>query len=418
MEERVVVTGLGAVTPLAVGIGKTWDKILLGESGIRTIQSFDPLAFGLDVTIAGEIPDFNPTSYIEKKQVRRLDRTSQLGIVAVQEALAQSGLHIGQENDTKIGVIFGTGIGGFITTLDQYDIFKEKGVRRVSPFTIPMLMPNATAANIAATFSCLGPCLAPTSACASGSDAVGIGFDLIRSRRVHACIVGGADAVVIPFAIAGFGNMGALTTLWNSDPVHASRPFDRNRSGFVISEGSAALVLENETFARARRANILAEVAGYGSSSDGYHITAPHPQGDGAIRASRAALSDAGLGPSAITYINAHGTSTPLNDRIETSVIREVYGSHAKTIPVSSTKSMTGHLLGAAGALEAAFCVLALQTGFLPRTMNLDEVETDCDLRHIRETEKAKQPYAAVSNAFGFGGHNSVLVFKTYSNVR
>ncbi len=413
MQTRVVVTGLGAVTPLAVGIIETWRRLLLGESGIRRIQSFDPILAGLDVAIAGEVPDFNAIEYFDKKLARRLDRTAQFGVIAAQEALQESHLVV-DKHDSKIGVIFGSGIGGFATTLEQHTVFTKKGARRVSPFTIPMLMPNAVAGNIATIFSCLGPCLTPTSACASGADAIGIGLDLIRSGRADACVVGGADALILPLGIAAFSNMGALTDKYNDQPQRASRPFDKDRSGFVMSEGAAALVLEKASIAEARGATILAELAGYGSSSDGYHITAPHPDGDGAIRASRAALDDASLKPSDITYINAHGTSTSLNDRIESSVIQKVYGKSADTILVSSTKSMTGHLLGAAGALEAAFCVLALHTALFPSTINLDNIDPQCSLHHFHKTKKVEDRFAAVSNSFGFGGHNSVLVFKRY----
>lgn len=414
MQTKVVITGLGAITPLAVGIYDTWAKLLLGMSGIRKIQSFDAVLAGLDVTIAGEVQCFDAATYLDKKLARRLDRAAQFGIVAATEALRESHLIVDEQNGPKIGVIFGTGIGGFATTLDQHTVFSQKGARRTSPFTIPMLMPNAVAGNIASILSCLGPCLAPTSACASGADAVGIGLDLIRSKRADACIVGGTDAVVLPFGMAAFSNMGALTTSYNHEPERASRPFDKGRSGFVLSEGSAALILENETFAKARGATILAELAGYGSSADGYHITAPHPEGTGAIRASRAALADANLAPSAITYINAHGTSTPLNDAIESSVIQKVYNENAHNILVSSTKSMTGHLLGAAGALEAAFCVLALHTGLFPPTINLENIDPQCNLRHFHETQKVDDRFAAISNSFGFGGHNTVLVFKRY----
>ncbi len=413
-KKRVVVTGLGAVSPLGVGMQKTWNNLLLGVSGIQRIESFDPITARLDVHIAGEVKNFDPSKYFDKKVARRLDRATQFGIVAAQEAVATAHLASNEACAENIGVIFGTGIGGFATTLEQYEIFRTKGTHRVSPLTIPMLMPNAVAANIASTLQFFGPCYTPTSACASGADAIGIALDLIRNDKARACVAGATEAAILPFCLAAFQNMGALTIDHNATPEKASRPFDRDRKGFVLSEGSAALVLEDEDFARERKADILAELAGYGSATDGYHITAPHPEGNGAIRATREALKDAQLSPWAISYINAHGTSTALNDAIETKVIRSVYGEYADKILVSGTKSMTGHLLGAAGALEAAFCVLSIATGLIPATINLENVDPDCMLNHVRTTTIQKK-YAAVSNSFGFGGHNSVLIFKPYS---
>lgn len=414
MGHKVVITGIGAVDPLGLNVEQTWMALLAGQSGIARIQSFDPAETGIKTRIAGEVKGFNPEDWIEKKETRRLDRFSQMALVSAMEAVAQSGLKL--EGDTRydVGAVIAAGGGGVATLIQQAYVLKERGAGRVSPFTIPAFMPNAAAGIVSIKLGCWGPSFCTTSACASSADALGVALDMIRSGRAKAVIAGGSEASIVPICVASFEQAQALSSRFNDTPEKASRPFDRDRDGFVLSEGAAVLILEDEDFARARGARVLAEMAGYGAASDGYHITAPEPEGRGATKAMLNALRDAGAAPTDVTYINAHGTSTPLNDKVETLVIKKVLGEAAPRVPVSSTKSMTGHLAGAAGALEAVICVKVVETGWAPPTINYDTPDPECNLDYV--PWKARQIGAGVvlSNSFGFGGHNSCLAFRGY----
>jgi len=414
MSKRVVVTGVGSVNPVGLTMDESWNNLLAGKSGIKRIQAFDPEEWQLKTHIAGEVKDFDPASVIDRKEARRLDRFSQLALVAAIEAVETSGLKIEGELQYEVGTVVASGIGGASTLVEQSQTLLEKGARRVNPFTVPMLMPNAASGLISIKFGAYGPSYATVSACASATDAIGSALDMIRSGRAKAVIAGGSEAAIIPICVAGFEQAHALCTDSNDHPEKASRPFDKTRSGFVLSEGAAILILEDEEFARSRGAKILGELAGWGAAADAYHITAPDPDGRGGTRAMQTAMKNGEIDPEEVIYVNAHGTSTPLNDKAETAIIKKVFGDRAHKVAVSSTKSMTGHLGGAAGALEAAVCVKAVETGWAPPTINYQTADPECDLDYIPGNAREVGKGVVLSNSFGFGGHSSCLAFRSY----
>jgi len=404
---KVVITGIGPVTPVGIGVESFWEGLSSGRSGVRTITAFDTT--DLPVTVAGEIPDWDASRFLDLKEARRTDPFSQYAIAAAQLAFDDAGKP--EVPSDRAGIIFGTGIGGIQTLLTQHSVLLEKGPGRVSPFMVPMLMANAAAGHIAMRFGFTGVNFSTVSACASSNHALGEAMRLVRDDYADLCIAGGSEASTVPLTVSAFSQMTALTK--NPDPGTASRPFDAGRDGFVLSEGGCALILESEEHALARGARIYAEVAGYGASDDAYHITAPDPKGAGAALAMRAALRDAGESPDAVTYINAHGTSTQLNDAAETAAIKTVLGDEkAHTIAVSSTKSMTGHMLGAAGAVEGAVCALAIQRGVVPPTIHYSTPDPDCDLDYIPNDARELDVTLALSNSFGFGGQNACVAFR------
>ena len=404
-DRRVVVTGTGAVTPLGPDVEQTWAAMVAGRSGVGPIRSFD--ASDLPVRIAAEVRDFSVDEHFGVRDARRIDRFAQLGLVAARQALAQSGLDVAARPE-RVGVVFGSGLGGLTTIVDQVGVLADRGPSRVSPFLVPMMIPNMAAGQIAIECGATGPTSCPVTACAASANAIGEAADLIRLGRADAVVAGGADAVVTPICVAAFAQMKALSSR-NDDPEAASRPFDSGRDGFVIGEGGAAVVLEELEHARARGAVVLAELAGWGSTCDAHHLTAPDPAGTGPAAAMRAALADAGLAPDAVGYLNAHGTSTQLNDRTEALATREVLGVG---VAVSSTKSVTGHLLGAAGAIEAVACIQVLRTGLVPPTVNLERPDPDCGLDMVTGEAREAAVDVALSNSFGFGGHNVTLALR------
>jgi 3-oxoacyl-[acyl-carrier-protein] synthase II len=403
---RVVVTGIGPVTPVGIGREAFWQSLTAGRSGIGPLTLFDASDFS--VQIAGEVRDFTPTDWMEAKGAKRSDRVVQLGVAAARLAWDEAGSP--SVDPARTGVIVSTGIGGLSTLSQQIQVLIERGPGRISPFMVPSMMPNAAAGQIAMAMGFTGPNLCITTACAAGGHAVGEAAQMIRHGLADVCMAGGTEAVVTPIAMAGFAKMQALSR--NPDPEGASRPFDADRDGFVLSEGACVLVLEEAERAQARGATIYAEVAGYGASADAHHITQPEPQGAGAVAAMELALADAGAAVEDVGYINAHGTSTPLNDAAETRAIRKVFGDHAGRLAVSSTKSMTGHSLGAAGAVEAAVVALAVNTGVLPPTINLETPDPECDLDYVPNEARRADVTLALSNAFGFGGQNAVLAIR------
>jgi 3-oxoacyl-[acyl-carrier-protein] synthase II len=405
--KRIVVTGFGAVTCAGSG-DDFWQAMLEGRSGIGPIQNID--ASGLPVKIAGEIHDFEPTQWITPKEAKRTDRAVHFAVAAAKMAWADAGEP--SVDAARTGVTFSTGIGGLASLLAQHLVFLEKGADRVSPFMVPMLMPNAAAGHVAMAFGFTGPNECITTACAAGAHAVGEAYRFIRDGRADLCIAGGTEASILGLTVAGFAQMQALTK--NPDPATACRPFDRDRNGFVLAEGAGALILEEADRAVARGARVYAEVAGYGASADAYHITAPDPEGMGAIQALQAALEDAGESPDAVDYINAHGTSTQLNDAAETRAIKKALGDHAYRTAISSTKSMTGHMLGAAGAVEAGICALAVLHSRIPPTINYRNPDEDCDLDYVPNEARTGEVRLALSNAFGFGGHNAVVALRRF----
>ncbi len=411
MAQRVVVTGLGIVGPLGLDVASTWQALIGGQSGVDYITLFD--TEGFDTRFAAEVKGFDPSLYMERKEVRRTDRFVQFAIAASREAAAQAGLPIAGSLAYEVGVLIGSGIGGLTTLSEQFRVLAERGPGRVSPFLVPMMITDMASGQTSIALGAKGPNYCTTSSCASGADAIGEACEIIRRGDAQAMICGGAEAPITPIGVAAFDAARALSTR-NDDPQGASRPFDAERDGFVIGEGAAILVLESLELALRRGAPILAEVMGYGASGDAYHITQPPEDGEGGVRAMRLALKKAGLRPEEIDYINAHGTSTPLNDRCETLAIKAVFGEYAYTIPISSTKSMTGHLLGGAGALEGAACVLALRDGIVPPTINLTHPDPDCDLDYVPQVARAVAVRTALSNSFGFGGHNTTLVFRAF----
>jgi 3-oxoacyl-[acyl-carrier-protein] synthase II len=403
---------MGLVIPIGIGVGTAWKNICEGKSGIGRLTRFDPEGF--ETRIAAEVKDFNPELYIEKKEVKKMDLFIQYALAATQEALGDSGLNITPENGDRIGVVVGTGLGGLPTIEKYHKILMEKGPGRISPFFIPMLIANLASGQIAIHFGAKGPNICVVTACATGGHCIGDAFRAIAYGDADAIIAGGTESNITPLTISGFNAMKALSTR-NEEPEKACRPFEKNRNGFVIAEGAGIVILEELELAKKRNAKIYAEIIGYGYTGDAYHITAPSPDGDGAIRCMRMAIKDAGLKPEDIEYINAHGTSTQLNDLTETIAIKSVFGDHAKKIPISATKSMTGHLLGAAGSTEAIFTILTLCDGILPPTLNYDEPDPECDLDYVPKVARKKDVNIGMSNAFGFGGTNATLIFKKFT---
>lgn len=405
---RVVVTGIGPVTPIGTGVESFWEAILAGTNGIDHIQNFDPS--DMPVKLAGEVREFTAEEWMTPKEVKRTDRCAHFAVAAARLAWRDAGEP--SVDHARTGIMFSTGIGGLSSLLRQHQVLLEKGPDRVSPFMVPMLMPNAAAGHVAMAFGFTGPNACITTACAAGSHAIGEGYRMIKHGFADVCIAGGTEAAILPLTIAGFAQMQALTR--NPDPATASRPFDKERNGFVLSEGAGALVLEEMDRATARGAAIYAEVAGFGASADAHHITAPEPEGLGAIQAIQAALEEAEEAPDAVDYINAHGTSTQLNDAAETRAIKKALGDHAYRTMVSSTKSMTGHMLGAAGAVEAAVAALVIRDGKVPPTINYRTPDEECDLDYVPNETREAEVRLALSNAFGFGGHNAVVALKRF----
>ncbi len=403
---RVVVTGIGVVSPLGLDAASTWEALASGRSGVGKISLFD--AGDYPVRIAAELPGFEPETVFGRRRARHLDRVGQMALVAAGEAVAASGMDVSAGSE-RVGTVWGTGIGGIRSLEDGMDVLNERGPDWVNPYLLPMMIPNMVAGNVSMEFGLRGYSTCLVTACSASAHAVGESLDLIRAGRVDAVVCGGSEAPITRVGVAGFASMKALSTR-NDDPAAASRPFDAGRDGFVMGEAAACLILEERERALDRNAPILAELVGYGATSDAYHVTQPHPEADGAVRAMRDALADAGVGPEAIGYVNAHGTSTPPNDRIETLALKRVFG--ASVPPVSSTKSMTGHTLGAAGALEAAICVMALQHQLLPPTINQERPDPDCDLDYVANVARPAPLEVALTNSFGFGGHNATLVFR------
>ena len=411
MADRVVVTGIGLVTPVGSDRKTTWDSLLEGKSGIDYISLFD--AEGFESRIAAEVNDFDAAPILGRKEARRLDRFAQFACVAALEALEDAGLDMATEDPDRIGVLIGSGVGGIITITEQHKILLNKGPKRVSPFLVPMMLGDMASGQVSMMIGAKGPNFSTVSACATGTDSIGEALEMIRRGRADVVIAGGTEAAVCEIGVAGFNSCMALSTR-NDDPQGASRPFDSDRDGFVLGEGAGLVVLESLEHAEKRGANVLAELAGYGASSDAHHVTQPHPEGEGAARAMKWAIEDAKLVPENVDYINAHGTSTPLNDKFETIAMKRMYGGHAYNLKISSTKSMTGHLLGAAGGIEAAFSVLAIKEGIIPPTINLDDSDPDCDLDYVPNKAIKQKVDVAMSNSLGFGGHNASLVFKSF----
>jgi 3-oxoacyl-[acyl-carrier-protein] synthase II len=409
VSRRVVITGIGLVSPVAIGTEANWQALVAGRSGVARITRFDPTAF--DAQIAAEVKGFDPLQFVEKKDVKKIDVFIQFALAASQFAMDDSGLTIGPENATRVGVFIASGIGGFATIEREHSKLLEGGPGRISPFFIPAAIINLAAGHVSIRFGAKGPNLATCTACAASAHALGDATEVIRRGDADVMIAGGSEAAITPMGVGGFAAMRALSTR-NDAPEKASRPFDLERDGFVIGEGSGVLVLEELGFALARGARIYAEIVGYGASADAFHITAPCEDGDGAVRAMRAALR--GVDPSEVGYINAHGTSTPHNDRIETTAIKQCFGEHARNLAISSTKSMTGHLLGAAGALEGGITALALYHQVVPPTINLEHPDPACDLDYVPNASRAVAIQYAMSNSFGFGGTNAALVLKRF----
>ncbi len=411
---RVVVTGMGVISPVGLDVPALWQNLIAGRSGIGPITLFD--AGDLEVRIAGEAHGFDPLCYMSAKEARRADRFTQFAIAALGEAVAQSGLRIDAHNAGDVGVIVGSGVGGIWTYSREFEVLREKGPRRINPFLIPMITVDVPAVQIALRTGAQGPNLGLATACATGADAIGQAFETIVRGHAQAMFSGGFEAAITPIGVAAFDQMRALSHR-NDDPAGASRPFDADRDGFVLSEGGALLVLEELEFALARGAEPLAELIGYAATSDAAHIAAPDMEGAGAGRCMALALQRAGLSPADVSYINAHGTGTPTGDPAETRAIKQALGPYAGRVPVSSTKSMTGHLLGGAGALEAVICIQALRTGLIPPTINLHKADPACDLDYVPNRARRADLTVALSNSFGFGGHNTTLVFRTWSGL-
>lgn len=411
---RIVITGMGVISPVGTGLNKFWDSLINGQSGIDKITCFD--ANDLPTKIAGEVKDFNPEYYIEKKELKRLDRFTQFAISATKMALEDSGLDLSNIDKTRAGVILGSGIGGTITWEEQHKTLLTKGSRRISPFFIPMMIVNMASGQVSMTFELKGPNFTVVTACASGTNAVGEAFRTLQRGEADIIITGGTEAPITELSMAGFCSMKALSTR-NDEPKRASRPFDRDRDGFVMGEGAGILVLETLDNALKRNAKIYGEIIGYGTTADAYHLTQPAPEGEGAARAMKAAISDAGISPKDVDYINAHGTSTPLNDKFETLAIKNTFGDHAYELAVSSTKSMTGHLLGAAGAVEIIASALAVYNDEIPPTINYENKDPECDLNYVPNTSIKRTVNVALSNSMGFGGHNACIIVKKYNGV-
>ena len=410
--QRVVVTGLGAVTPIGNTVADYWEGLTSAKNGVEAITLFDAAQHAC--RFAAEVKNFDPSGFIEPKDAKRWDRFCKFGVVAAKQALADSGLTITPDNAHRIGVSIGSGVGGLLTMETQAHVLKDKAPGRVSPFTVPMMIPNMATGLAAIALGAKGPSSAVATACAAGSNAIGDAFQLLQLGKADAMICGGAESAITPLGVAGFASAKALS-FRNDDPSTASRPFDKTRDGFVIGEGSGILVLETLAHAEARGATILAEIVGYGTTCDAHHITSPTPGGVGGAAAMRLALEDGGIAAESVDYVNAHGTSTPANDSNETAAIKSALGSRANDIPVSSTKSMTGHLLGGSGGIEAVACVLALRNGVVPPTINYNNPDPECDLDVVPNTARELTLETVLSNSFGFGGHNVCLAFRRMS---
>ncbi len=406
--QRVFVTGLGVISPLGLDVQSTWKAIVSGRSGVDFISAFD--TGGFDTTFAAEVKGFEPEAYLERKESRRMDRFAQFAAVAAQEACRHAGIDLADEDPFRVGAIIGSGIGGILTLSQQYDVLRDRGPRRVTPFLIPMMLGDMASAQVSMVTGSMGANYCVVSSCSSGADALGQGWEMIRRGQADVVLAGGSEAPIVPIAVAGFNSLRALSR-FNEDPSRASKPFNRDRDGFVMGEGSAVLVLESEEHLVQRGVTPLAELRGYGATSDAHHLTEPNPTGQSAANAIGLALKAATVDVSEVDYLNAHGTSTPLNDWQETKAIKLAMGEEAYRVPISSTKSMTGHLLGAGGALEAALCVKAIQNDVIPPTINLVDPDPECDLDYTPLTARQVKVNVAMSNSFGFGGHNSVLVF-------
>lgn len=406
---RVVITGVGAVSPLGCGNAKNWDALTSGKSGVGLITRFD--TSGLSVKIAGEVPDFNAEEYIDKKEIKKMDLFIQYALAAAHFAMEDSGLVINDENAERVGVLVGAGLGGLPTIEKYHTLVAEGGYKKISPFFIPMLIINLAPGHISIKYGAKGPNLSSVSACATSTHSIGDAYHIIKRGDADAMIAGGTESVITPLGIGGFAAMKALSDR-NDDPAAASRPFDKNRDGFVMGEGAGIVVLEEYESAKARGAKIYAEIVGYGMTGDAYHLTAPAPGGEGGARAMKMALKNAGVAPEQVSYINAHGTSTPIGDMYETMAIKSIFGDHAKKMMVSSTKSMTGHLLGAAGGIETVFTLMAMDKGVVPPTINYTDPDPECDLDYVPNTAREAKLEYAMSNNFGFGGTNATLLFK------
>jgi 3-oxoacyl-[acyl-carrier-protein] synthase II len=413
MRKRIVVTGLGCFSPLANDWPSTWKALAAGISGVAPITHFDASLY--ETRFAAEVKSFDPVGLFGSKEARRMDRFTQFALAAALQAVEHSSLKIDDANRDRVGVLIGTGIGGVATMTEQMAVLAERGPDRVSPFLVPMMLADTAPGMVAIRLGIRGPNLAVITACATGSNTIGEAAEMIRRGSAEVILAGGAEAAVVPLALAGLGVMNALSTR-NDDPQRASRPFDLNRDGFVVGEGAAVLVLESLEYAQGRGARILAEVTGYGTSDDAYHISAPAENGAGAALCMNLALESANLRPEKVDYINAHGTSTLLNDKSETAAIKTVFGAQAYRVPISSTKSMTGHLLGASGALEAAVCVQVLLDGLLPPTINYETPDPECDLDYVPNQARQKAVRHVMSNSFGFGGHNATLILSRFEN--
>lgn len=411
MQRKVVVTGLGCISPIGNTMNETWDALLAGRSGAAPITLFD--ASRHKTRFAAEVKGFDAAAVFGARDARKMDRYTQFATVATLEALAHAGLVIDEANRDRVGILIGTGIGGIGTLLEQAEVLRERGPERVSPFLVPMMISDGAAGMIAIRVGARGPNMAAVTACATGTNALGEAAAMIRRGAADAMIAGGAEAAIVPLAMAGMNVMGALSTR-NESPETASRPFDKERDGFVMAEGAGVLILEAEEHAKARGARILCEFTGYATTDDAHHISAPAENGAGAALSMSLALKDAGLKPEEIGYINAHGTSTPLNDKSETAAIKTVFGGHAYRVAISSTKSMTGHMLGASGAVEAAACVKVFEHNILPPTVHYSTPDPECDLDYVPNQPRAAQPEHAMSNSFGFGGHNATLILSRY----
>jgi len=413
VKRRVVVTGLGLITPVGIGVEKSWSGLTAGKSGIRRITHFDASSF--QTQIAGEVEGFNPEDFIEPKEIKKMDRFIHFGVAASTMAMQDSQLKLDERNAGRVGVYVGAGMGGLPAIEHYHKILLEKGPRRITPFFIPMLIINLAAGQISIKFGAKGPNSAPATACATGSHAIGDAFKVIQRGDADAMIAGGTESVITAMGIGGFNAMKALSTR-NDEPEKASRPFDRDRDGFVMGEGAGIVILEELSHAVQRNARVYAEIVGYGLTGDAYHITSPSPGGEGAARCMAMALNDAGLKPEQVDYINAHGTSTKYGDELETAAIKTVFREHSSKLAVSSTKSMTGHLLGAAGGIEAVFCILSIRDDKIPPTINLDNPDPDCDLDYVPHKARLTKIRCSMSNSFGFGGTNACLLFKKYEN--
>ena len=411
MHRRVVITGIGLVSSLGIGTQATWDGLLAGTSGVGRVTRFDVSGFAAQ--IAAEVRGFDPLDYVEKKDVKKMDVFIQYAIAASQFAVVDSGLIITPENAPQVGVFIGSGIGGFATIEREHTALLEGGPRKISPFFIPASIINLASGQVSIRFGAKGPNLATCTACSASAHALGESFEIIKRGDAEAMIAGGSEAAITPMSVGGFASLRALSTR-NDEPARASRPFDRDRDGFIIGEGAGVLILEELEHARARGARIYAEMVGYGVSADAHHITAPSEDGDGAVRAMAMALRKAGVEPSAVDYINAHGTSTPYNDKLETMAIKRCFGEHARRMAISSTKSMTGHLLGGAGGLEGGISALAVHHQVAPPTINLDHPDPECDLDYVPHVKREMPMTYALSNSFGFGGTNATLLFRRY----